>query len=66
MTPNTVKLILETDIQFSYQKCKSKWYEYRGGSGGLMILDATFNNISVISWWSVLLVEETGVPRENQ
>ena len=26
---------------------------------------ATFNNSSVISWWSVLLVEETGVPREN-
>ena len=24
-----------------------------------------FNNISVISWWSVLLVEETGVPGEN-
>jgi hypothetical protein len=24
-----------------------------------------FNNISVISWQSVLLVEETGVPREN-
>jgi hypothetical protein len=24
-----------------------------------------FNNISVISWRSVLLVEETGVPREN-
>jgi hypothetical protein len=24
-----------------------------------------FNNISVISWWSVLLVEETGVPREK-
>jgi hypothetical protein len=23
------------------------------------------NNISVISWQSVLLVEETGVPREN-
>jgi hypothetical protein len=23
------------------------------------------NNISVISWRSVLLVEETGVPREN-
>jgi len=30
-----------------------------------MIFNATFNNISVISWWSVLLVEETGVPREN-
>ena len=26
---------------------------------------ATFNNVSVISWWSVLLVEETGVPGEN-
>ena len=25
----------------------------------------TCNNISVISWWSVLLVEETGVPVEN-
>jgi hypothetical protein len=27
-----------------------------------MVLNATFNNISVISWRSVLLVEETGVP----
>jgi hypothetical protein len=27
-----------------------------------MVFDATFNNISVISWTSVLLVEETGVP----
>jgi hypothetical protein len=26
---------------------------------------ATFNNISAISWRSVLLVGETGVPREN-
>ena len=30
-----------------------------------MVFNATFNNISVISWWSVLLVEETGVRREN-
>jgi hypothetical protein len=30
-----------------------------------MMLNATFNNISVISWQSVLLVEETGVPGEN-
>ena len=29
------------------------------------VFNATFNNISVISWWSVLLVEETRVPREN-
>ena len=30
-----------------------------------MVVNATFNNISVISWRSVLLVVETGVPREN-
>ena len=30
-----------------------------------MGLNITFNNISVISWWSVLLVEETGIPGEN-
>ena len=30
-----------------------------------MVFNATFNNISVISWRSVLLMEETGVPREN-
>jgi hypothetical protein len=30
-----------------------------------MVFNATFKNISVISWWSVLLVEETGVPGEN-
>jgi hypothetical protein len=30
-----------------------------------MVLNAIFNNISVILWWSVLLMEETGVPEEN-
>ena len=30
-----------------------------------MVFNATFDNISVISWQSVLLVEETGVPGEN-
>ena len=29
------------------------------------MLNATFHNISVISWRLVLLVEETGVPGEN-
>ena len=35
---------------------------------GFMVLNVTFNNISVISamsWLSVLLVEETAVPGEN-
>ena len=31
-----------------------------------MVFNATFNNISVISWRSVLLMEETGVPGENR
>ena len=29
---------------------------------GFMVFNATFNNISVISWRSVLLVDKTGVP----
>ena len=31
-----------------------------------MVFNATFNNISVITWQSVLLMEETGVPEENR
>jgi hypothetical protein len=30
-----------------------------------MVFNATFNNISVMSWRSVLLVEQTGVSGEN-
>jgi hypothetical protein len=30
-----------------------------------MVFNATFNNISIIMWQSVLLVEETGIPGEN-
>ena len=36
-----------------------------GWFGWFMVFKATFNNISVISWLSVLLVEEVGVPAEN-
>jgi cell division septal protein FtsQ len=35
------------------------------GLGWFMVFNATFNNISVISWRSVLLVKETDVPGEN-
>jgi hypothetical protein len=31
----------------------------------VVVFNATFNNISVISLRSVLLLEETGVPEEN-
>ena len=30
-----------------------------------MVFNATFNNISVILWRSVVLVEETGVPEKT-
>jgi hypothetical protein len=30
-----------------------------------MVFNVTLNNISVISWWSVLLVEITGVPEKT-
>jgi hypothetical protein len=31
----------------------------------VVVFNATFNNISAISWRPVLLMEETGVPGEN-
>jgi hypothetical protein len=31
----------------------------------VMMLSDAFNNISAISWWSVVLVAETEVPDEN-
>jgi len=66
-----VKFIPETrrvhKIRFSLQMNKHErqliftWLGF-----GFMVFDSTFNNISIISWRSVLLVEETGWPRENQ
>jgi hypothetical protein len=41
------------------QKKRNFWVGY------FMVFNATFNNISVITWWSVLLMEETRVPGEN-
>jgi hypothetical protein len=40
-------------------------YRHIDGFGlvGFMVLNATFNNISVISWQSVFLVEETSARR---
>jgi hypothetical protein len=32
----------------------------------VMVFNTTFNNISIISWWPVSLVEETGVPGEKK
>ena len=46
-------------------KFKIKSYYIRFGFGWFMVFKVTYNNISVILWQSVLLVEETGIPREN-
>ena len=46
-------------VQFKFSKY------WRGLGVSVMEFSATFNNISDISWRSVLLTEETGVPREN-
>jgi hypothetical protein len=48
------------------EECEELQVRFNNGwFGCFMMLNATFNNISVISWWSVLLVEETRVPGEN-
>jgi len=39
-----------------------KGYQIWNIGVSVMVFNATFNNISVISWWSVLLVEETKYP----
>jgi hypothetical protein len=32
----------------------------------LIVLQDTFHNISIISWQSILLMDETGVPEEKE
>ena len=55
--PVSFEIIMSYELQVKYKgKYWKKW---------VMGLNTTFNNISVISWRSILLVEETGVPGEN-
>jgi len=42
-----------------------KYFPIYGWFVWFIVFNATFNNISVILWRSVLLVEEIGVPEEN-
>jgi hypothetical protein len=56
-----VNLVSDKHDHISHLKKFVLWF----GLVWFMVFNATFNNISVISWWSVLLVEETGVPGEN-
>ena len=47
-------------IFFQLPVYRSNWFGFR-----FMVFNATFNNISVISWRSVLLVEKNGVSGET-
>ena len=78
VTVATVKLTQTIHSDTRYNKCyiniitSMETHKYNkiiliiNKVGYVMVFNATFNNISVISWWSDLLVEETTVPRENQ
>jgi hypothetical protein len=56
---STIIDLLSDECNYIEPKCKGK-------SFCLMVFIATFNNISVKSWRSVVFVEETGEPEENQ
>jgi hypothetical protein len=64
--------VYEDNIYYDMERCKtqdcpcmytcdiSQWLHQV-----MVMVNATVNNISIISWWSVLLVEETRVPGDN-
>jgi len=51
--------------QVFFEHWEFVWPVYATIRVRVMVFNATFNNISVISWQLVLLVEETRVPREK-
>ena len=51
--------------QYVFEVMNKTLCDEKGMRVRLIVFDAIFNNISVISWWSVLFLEETGVPGEN-
>ena len=57
-------LVLFTNMIFKKKRFQNKARETMI-IDWFMVLNATFNNISVRSWQSDSLVEETGVPRQN-
>ena len=58
-TKNNLKKHAEKEIK------KQIYKQVVGLVDWFMVINATFNNISVISWRSVLLVEKTAVPGES-
>jgi hypothetical protein len=63
-------LLLSVELSTIFDTVLRFWWFYptcleTNGLVWFMVFNTTFNNIPVILWWSVLLMEETGVPREN-
>jgi hypothetical protein len=54
----TAEDIILTEKPDGWQEMLHWWNKFKPG---IMVLNTTLSNISVISWWSSLLVEETGV-----
>jgi hypothetical protein len=51
---------MEFSVFLQYKKVKGQIYLV-----WFMVFNTIFNNISVISWRSILFVDENGIPREN-
>ena len=64
ISPGVGQLVVPVPCKSS-GKDKKIWVEFSHNLDWLMVFNATFNNITVLSWRSVLLVEETGVTAEN-
>ena len=58
-------VIIETLFLCFFNNDHRGYNNHKGLRVRVMVFNANFNNISIISWQSVLLVEETGVPGEN-
>jgi hypothetical protein len=60
-----VEMNIDINLLLSLQVCNKSVLTTGKINVRLMVFNPNFNNISVISWRSVLLVEETGGPEEN-
>jgi hypothetical protein len=65
MQLNEIKLVIAQALDITSMKKKLYSQRQKMSMYSVRVLNVTFRNISVMSLWSALLVEETGVPGEN-
>jgi hypothetical protein len=58
--PNVVSVLGFSTFDFPFRFLWRLWIRFK-----VMVFTNIINNISTITWWSVLLVEKTEVPGEN-